>query len=295
MARLAALAPGYVTCCLEAAGMNAVDSALSAFSCVPCDDRLFAVRALDLLADAEVLKGGLLVAALCALWMSGRARDERRDVRTRVVMTVAAAFGALCVSRLLALALPFRARPFELAGGDATLPHRALESWSAFPSDHAALFFALATGIALVSRRLGVLAVLHAVFVVSLPRLYLGLHNPTDMLAGAAIGVLCALAAARPLLLRRCAAPIVDWSEGRRAPWFGALAFLLAFEIATLFDTVRSGARLLWPVVKSAAHATPAAAGEMFVLIALLSLLGAVARLRSYRVAAARQTSSSAR
>ena len=276
--------------------MNAVDSALSAFSCVPCDDRLFTVRALDFLADADVLKGGLLVAVLCALWLTARGPEAARDVRGRIVMTVAGAFAALSVSRLLALALPFRARPFELAGGDPALPHRALESWSAFPSDHAALFFALATGIVFVSRGLGVLAFLHAIVVVSLPRLYLGLHNPTDMLAGAAIGVLCALAAARPVLVRRCARPIVAWSESRGAPWFGALAFLLAFEIATLFDTVRSGVRLVWPVVKSAARAAPmAVAGELFALLVLLSLLGVLARLRGYRVTAARQTSSSAR
>jgi undecaprenyl-diphosphatase len=275
--------------------MNASDSALSAFSCVPCDERLFTVRALDLLADAEVLKGGLLVAALCALWMTSRG-GAAREVRSRVVMTVAGAFVALCVSRLLALALPFRARPFELAGGDPALPHRALESWSAFPSDHAALFFALATGIVLMSRPLGVLAILHAVFVVSLPRVYLGLHNPTDMLAGAAIGILCAFAATRPVFVRRCARPIVAWSEGRSAPWFGALAFLLAFEISTLFDTVRNAARLLWLVVRSAGHApTGRTASELVAVVVLLSLVGALARLRGYRVTAARQTSSSAR
>jgi membrane-associated phospholipid phosphatase len=273
--------------------MNPVDSALSAFSCVPCDERLLVVRALGFVADAEVLKGGLLVALLCALWMTGRGRDETRAIRGRIVMTVAGAFAALCVSRLLALALPFRARPFEVAGGEATLGQRALESWSAFPSDHAALFFALATGILLLCRRLGVLALLHAVVLVSLPRIYLGLHNPTDMLAGAAIGALCALAATRPGLARRAAAPVLAWSEGPRAPWFGALAFLLAFEIATLFDSVRSGARLLWPVLRAGVHAVPPRAGE---LIAALVVLGVSAAFAwRARVTATRQTSPGAR
>jgi undecaprenyl-diphosphatase len=174
-------------------------------------------------------------------------------------MTVGAAFTALCVARLLAVVLPFRARPFEIAGGDPTAAYRALERWSAFPSDHAALFFALATGIAVMSRRLGALALIHAVVVITLPRLYLGLHYPTDMLAGAAIGALCALAATRERVWRCCAPPILAWSEGRHAPWFGAVAFVVTFEIATLFDSVRSGARLLLPVVRPAltgAHIT---------------------------------------
>lgn len=271
--------------------MNAIDAALSAFSCVPCDERLFLVRALGFVADAEVLKGGLLVAALCALWMSGRGRQAALEIRGRVIMTVAGAFAALCISRLLALALPFRARPFEVAGGEATLGHRALESWSAFPSDHAALFFALATGILLLSRRLGVLAMLHAVVIVSLPRVYLGLHNPTDMLAGATIGILCALAATRPALVRRAAPPVLAWSEGPRAPWFGGLAFVLAFEIATLFDSVRSGARLLWPVARAGIHLVPLVAALCAALV-LLALGTALARRAWFT--AARQPSSGA-
>ena len=272
--------------------MNPVDAALSGFSCVPCDERLFSVRVVGFVADAEVLKGALLVAALCALWMTGREGDEVRRVRGHVLMTLAGAFGALCVSRLLALALPFRARPFEMAPGAATLGHRSLESWSAFPSDHAALFFALATGILLLSRRLGVLALLHAVVVVTLPRVYLGLHNPTDMVAGAAIGALCTLGATQPALVRR-AAPVLAWSTGPRAPWFGALAFLLAFEIATLFDSVRGGARLLWPAVRGAVHATPPIAAELLAALLILGL-GAAVLVRRARLGATRPTSSGA-
>src|SRR6185503_4330357 len=109
------------------AGMNPVDATLSAFSCVPCDEGAFAVRALGYVADAELLKGCLVMAILCGLWMSGRSPERTRDVRSRIVMTVGAAFTALCVARLLAVVLPFRARPFEMAGGDPTTAYRALE------------------------------------------------------------------------------------------------------------------------------------------------------------------------
>jgi PAP2 superfamily len=276
-------------------GVNPIEAALSALSCVPCDERLLSTRVLDFIADDELLKGGLLIAALCGLWMTGRDRVERLEVRGRVVMTVAGAFAALCVSRLLALLLPFRGRPFELVAGGPPWSYRALESWSAFPSDHAALFFALATGIFVISRRIGTLALLHAVVVITLPRLYLGLHHPTDMLAGGAIGLVCALLATRPLVWRRCALPLLAL-DGRWVPWLAALAFVVAFEIATLFDGVRNGAKLLWPVVKRSMTPVHAAAVEVSGGIALVVLLIVVAWLvRDYRGSDARQPSSSAR
>jgi len=263
--------------------MNLIDATLSAFSCVPCDERAFSVRALGFVADAELLKGCLLMAILCGLWLSGCEPEGTRQVRSRIVMTVGAAFTALCVARLLAVILPFRARPFEMVGGDPAVAYRALERWSAFPSDHAALFFALATGIAVISRRLGALALIHAIVVITLPRLYLGLHYPTDMLAGAAIGTLCALVATRESVWRRCAPPILAWSEGRYAPWFGAVAFVVTFEIATLFDSVRSGARLLLPVVKPALTGTHTTALEIIgAALLVVPLLGLAWLVRSH-------------
>jgi undecaprenyl-diphosphatase len=272
--------------------MNPVDAALAGLSCVPCDERLFVVRALGFLADAELLKGGLVVAVLCALWMTSRGPVAARELRSRVVMTVAAGFAALFVSRVLALALPFRARPFDYAGGTPAFAPRALESWSAFPSDHAALFFALAVGILVMSRVLGLLALVHAVAVVSVPRIVLGLHHPTDILAGAAIGAACAFVATRPALWQRCAPPVLAWSEGRHAPSFGALAFLLLFETATLFDSVRNAAKLLWPEVKPALHGSLLV--DALAVLALVVVLAALGWLvRSRRVGADARASSS--
>ena len=275
-------------------GVNPIDAALSVFSCVPCDDRVLSTRVLDFIADDELLKGGLVIAALCGLWMTGR-DAERLEVRGRVVMTVAGALAALCVSRLLALLLPFRGRPLELVASGPPSSYRALESWSAFPSDHAALFFTLATGIFVISRRMGVLAFLHAVVVITLPRLYLGLHHPTDMLAGGAIGVVCALLAVRPPVWRRCALPLLAL-DARWAPWLAAVGFVVAFEIATLFDGVRNGAKLLWPIAKLIMTPGHAATVELSGGIALVVLLFLLAWLvRNYRGADARQPSSSAR
>jgi undecaprenyl-diphosphatase len=92
------------------------------------------------------------------------------------------------------------------------LPHSfTLEScpgtgdWS-FPSNHATIAFTAAAAIWVVSRRLGVVALVFAALMAA-SRVWVGVHYPHDVLAGALVGVLfgypLALAAAK-------AAPLVD-------------------------------------------------------------------------------------
>jgi undecaprenyl-diphosphatase len=89
------------------------------------------------------------------------------------------------------------ADPMPLVG----LPHTG-----AFPSGHAASAFAAATVIAWASRRLAVPAYLLAALV-AWSRVYVGVHWPLDVIGGAALGTLVAIAllklsAVRPQLLR---------------------------------------------------------------------------------------------
>ena len=71
-----------------------------------------------------------------------------------------------------------------------------------FPSDHAVMAGAATAGLLLVSRRLGLIAVL-ASLAMGFARIYVGAHYPQDVLAGFALGALVSLAgyaAMRPLL-----------------------------------------------------------------------------------------------
>jgi undecaprenyl-diphosphatase len=81
------------------------------------------------------------------------------------------------------------------------LPHSG-----AFPSGHAASAFAAATVIAWASRRLAAPAYVLAALV-AWSRVYVGVHWPLDVIGGAALGTLVAIAllklsAVRPQLLR---------------------------------------------------------------------------------------------
>lgn len=76
-----------------------------------------------------------------------------------------------------------------------------------FPSNHATIAVAAATAIFLVDSRLGLIAVLAAV-IMCVSRVYVGIHYPHDVLAGALLGICCVLALAP--LADRLLTPLVE-------------------------------------------------------------------------------------
>lgn len=187
------------------------------------------------------------MAILCAIWFHpGDAQQWRREI---VVAILCAALVAFLLGRLFALTLPFRLRPlydpavhllFPLA--DKTGVRMRL--WSSFPSDHAALWMTIAVGIFLVWRWIGMLTIAQCAVFVCLPRVYLGLHYPSDVLGGAIIGAFCAWMFSRAPIRSRIAPIFVRFMEYRPAVGY-MLAFLFFFELATMFDEPRYLATLV--------------------------------------------------
>ena len=95
---------------------------------------------------------------------------------------------------LVLLSLAFNAvicNPYDLLGYEILV--RRLGDYS-FPSGHTSASFAAATAIYAIDRRWGVAAYVLAALI-GFSRLYLGVHFPTDVLAGAVVGILAAKAA----------------------------------------------------------------------------------------------------
>lgn len=84
----------------------------------------------------------------------------------------------------------FIPRPFAAHKVNLLVNHIANAS---FPSDHAAVSFAFATSIFSYNPKLGVLAYLFALLI-SISRIFAGLHYPSDIIVGALIGILVSLA-----------------------------------------------------------------------------------------------------
>ena len=66
-----------------------------------------------------------------------------------------------------------------------------------FPSDHAAAAFAIAVAVLAYSTRVGV-GLFAAAVLIGVSRVALGLHYPSDVVAGAAVGTVAALLVVRP-------------------------------------------------------------------------------------------------
>ena len=191
---------------------------------------------------------------ICLLWWLWfrNGSDARRD-REIVVCTTIATIVSLTLGRLLAHYLPFRERPFSDLALGMRFPAEAspckaapmLRTWSSFPSDHAMMWCAVATGVFLASRRLGIIAFIYAVAFICFPRVYLGMHYPTDVLAGVALGVVICLLLNHAVIRRRIADPVLDWSVKYQGAFYVCI-FLLSFELASQFDELRKLSEFLW-------------------------------------------------
>jgi undecaprenyl-diphosphatase len=192
------------------------------------------------LSGNELIKGGFTVGLILYLWFSCDDSEDQR--RGSLMATILFAIVGVIFVRLMTHFLPFRTRPLHVPQLNFVLPvgmsPLALINWSSFPSDHATLFFSLATGIYLISRRWGVVALLHALIIVCLPRLYLGIHWSTDLLAGGIIGVFMALLGNTPFIRRSVHRMILSIARYNRALFYTGF-FLLNYEVVTLFDDIR--------------------------------------------------------
>lgn len=190
------------------------------------------------IASNHLFKGGVLMCLYWWLWF----RTECTISRAKLVAGLIGACVAIVVGRLLALTLPFRYRPIHDANLDITLPGgvspAVLDGWSSFPSDHAVLFFCLATGLLSVSRKVGLSALVYVAVCITLPRVYMGLHFLSDVLVGGAIGVTIGWTANRWLAERTEVRRLTEVAKRSPAPFYSGM-FLFSFQVAEMFGSAR--------------------------------------------------------
>lgn len=173
-----------------------------------------------------------------ALWFWPKTAIERTLIRERLVALILCTIPTMLVTRAAANYLPFRQRPMHAQDIEIVLAdwqdRSVLQGWSSMPSDHASLFVGFAFAAMLIHRGFGIFLLLWAIFVVSLPRIVLGYHWPSDIAAGAVIGAALALLLMRPLTNAVRSAQVVPYFEAREALGY-PLLFLATYEIARLF------------------------------------------------------------
>jgi undecaprenyl-diphosphatase len=191
-----------------------------------------------------LLKGGILTMLIWWAWFSPGDTQERIRNREAVLATLFACFVAVFIAALLQGALPFRLRPLNRPELGFKLPYtmnaHAFAQWgSSFPSGHATLFFSMAAGLYSISRFVGTVSLLYVLVIICIPRIYTGLHFPTDIIGGAVLGIGTAyLVISNTALKRRMHSTALPWEQRSPATFYPCF-FILTYLIITGFDDVR--------------------------------------------------------
>ncbi|MFI1811449.1 phosphatase PAP2 family protein [Streptomyces sp. NPDC020422] len=154
-------------------------------------------RVMEFVGEYGVMLGLVLVGLGC--WWSIRRRGSLADAVSGLAALI---WAPLAAGVALLVNIPIRGfverpRPFK--------DHQGLEVLVAgktdfsFVSDHATLAMALAVGIFVAHRRFGLAAIGLALFE-GFCRVYMGVHYPTDVVGGLALGTAVALLLAPPAL-----------------------------------------------------------------------------------------------
>jgi undecaprenyl-diphosphatase len=220
--------------------MNLFDSSIISVMNSFAGKSFFVDQVINISAHTGLFKGGVIATLMWWAWF--KKSDDASKNQRHIVATLVASFFALFIARVLATTLPHRARPIHNPGIIFQPPHgvasTTLDGWSSFPSDHATLFFTLTAGLFFVSRKIGIIATVYCFFIIVLTRIYLGLHYPTDLLAGAALGVAIAYLANTTRIFDGFTNFGLRLHQTRPAVFY-PLMFLITYQIATMFIDVR--------------------------------------------------------
>ena len=190
------------------------------------------------------LQGGVVVALVWGAWFSRGEEFGSRPKRETILSSFIGMYVCVLVTLILRAALPFRLRP----ANDLSLSHQMpylpdgtslVHHATSFPSGHAAVLFSLAIGLGLVSRRLGLLAALHGLFVVCLPRLYFGRHFATDILTGAALAVAIVPSVNATLVGSSLIRRLLAWVDTRPGSFY-SVVFFCSLDVATDFSVSKT-------------------------------------------------------
>jgi undecaprenyl-diphosphatase len=191
--------------------------------------------------ENPLFRGALFLTAFWGMWFRKAPNIAAR--REQLLGVLFAVVGSVIAARAISLLFPFRIRPMYSDGvGFTPLPfpvHYNLEDWSSFPSDTGAYFFAIAVGFWFFSRPLSIVAMIYTICYICVPRLYIGIHWATDLLAGCMVGAFVAPLVIRSQLVARCLSrPLVRFAELRPGIFYAAF-FLFTFEMVPLFTDAR--------------------------------------------------------
>ncbi len=114
-------------------------------------------------------------------------KDRKKNLHLVAESLVAGLFSRFAIKPLVTLFIE-RPRPFVALEIQPLISQSLSEYHASFPSGHALFFFALATTVVLHDKKMGLLLYLGALLM-GIARIFVGVHWPSDILAGAVLGI----------------------------------------------------------------------------------------------------------
>lgn len=197
---------------------------------------------------SHLFKGAILFTIMTFAWFKTDIVDNVLRKKGFLMIFVVAIL-AETIARMVALLAPFRYRPIHDPDLHLQVPYTVNDwlynHWSSFPSDHMALFSAIALSIYFLHKPSGRLALAYTMIFIGLPRLILGFHFLTDELAGMLIGFVSAWFGYTYLIRTEMMGKLVYFSEKKPA-YFYPLLVLFLCQLYEMFE----GLRDLFPILR---------------------------------------------
>jgi undecaprenyl-diphosphatase len=192
-------------------------------------------------AQNHLFKCAVLFSIICVAWFKVKIVDLTNKKKAFLTIFLVATL-AMIIARTIAFLSPHRYRPIYDTSLHLNAPfsvnHWFLNGWSSFPSDHAALFFAISFSIYFLHKRLGLLAIGYTVLCICFPRLLLGLHFLTDLIAGALIGILVARIGFKYFIQSKLVAVLIGYSE-KKPEYFYTIFLFFIYQLYEMLEGVR--------------------------------------------------------
>jgi len=119
-----------------------------------------------------------------------RPKQNKKENKYMVLVAMMAGLVARFVVKSVILLFYDRPRPYmDLSSTHKLISLSPIENLQSFPSGHAIFFFALSTVVYSFNKRLGIFFIICSI-IMSIARVFVGVHWPSDILAGAVLGML---------------------------------------------------------------------------------------------------------
>ncbi len=214
-----------------------------------CGKSLFLDTLQLIFLSVDAIRTAILVALIMGIWEYGRVQNDIKANKKviAILFSIILSLGIIeTLNAVIQSPRPIVTYESQMRAPLLTNDTKPLwkNSWvrnekhGSFPSDTVALLGTLAFGIFFWNRSLGIIAILYVIISGIIPRLYFGLHYPSDMFLGLLIAFISTITIDRINLFNKLSEKIIKTINS--SPYlYGAIGFYTAYIISEKFILIR--------------------------------------------------------